>query len=58
MRIWVISDLHLDAMPWSMNAPEHDVLVIAGDVTSGGSPRSRLCCNDGAKCSGITAKAT
>lgn len=37
----MISDLHLDAAPWSMNAPEHDVLVIAGDITSGAAPAAR-----------------
>ncbi len=34
MRIWVLSDLHVDIRSWSppRPAPDHDVLVVAGDV--------------------------
>lgn len=33
-RIWVLSDLHVDYCPWTLpeDVPEHDVVVIAGDV--------------------------
>ncbi|WEJ32746.1 metallophosphoesterase [Devosia sp. SD17-2] len=35
MKIWIISDLHLDHMPWPPPIlPDHDVLVIAGDVSN------------------------
>jgi Icc-related predicted phosphoesterase len=34
MKIWAFSDLHIDVHPWSPpeHPPEHDVIVIAGDV--------------------------
>lgn len=36
MKIWVVSDLHCEASPWSpADVPAHDVLVIAGDVANG-----------------------
>lgn len=35
VRIWVASDLHTNASPWSPHPPTHDLLVIAGDVSDG-----------------------
>lgn len=35
VRIWVASDLHVNAYPWSPRLPPHDLLVIAGDVSDG-----------------------
>lgn len=32
VRLWVLSDLHLDVCPLDLAPPEHDVAVIAGDV--------------------------
>jgi len=34
MKIWILSDLHVDFRAWAppAHAPDHDVLVIAGDV--------------------------
>lgn len=33
MRIWLLSDLHVDVEPYAWpTAPEHDVLVVAGDT--------------------------
>ncbi|WP_342163950.1 metallophosphoesterase [Methylobacterium sp. SD21] len=37
VRLWVLSDLHLDVYPLDLDPPEHDVAVIAGDVSE------RLC---------------
>lgn len=35
-RLWIVSDLHCDSSIWSpAAAPQHDVLVIAGDVANG-----------------------
>ncbi len=35
MRLWVVSDLHCDSSLWSPAVlPEHNVLVVAGDVSS------------------------
>lgn len=40
-RLWIVSDLHTDASPWSPRlVPDHDVLVIAGDVSN--SPEAAL----------------
>lgn len=41
MRIWVLSDLHVDIRSWTPPSPvpEHDVLVVAGDVREGLSKR-------------------
>ena len=36
-RLWVLSDLHLDVCPLDLTPPEHDVAVVAGDVSE------RLC---------------
>ncbi len=36
-RLWVLSDLHLDVCPLELTPPEHDVAVVAGDVSE------RLC---------------
>ncbi|KQN75030.1 metallophosphoesterase [Devosia sp. Leaf64] len=36
MKIWLISDLHLDHAPWiPSSVPDADVLVVAGDVMPG-----------------------
>lgn len=36
MKIWIISDLHTDAACWEPRVvPDHDVLVLAGDVADG-----------------------
>lgn len=36
MKLWIISDLHLSALRWCPNRiPDHDVMVIAGDVREG-----------------------
>jgi Icc-related predicted phosphoesterase len=36
MKLWIISDLHCESCPFVPNAvPEHDVLVIAGDISNG-----------------------
>lgn len=36
MKVWVASDLHIDASPWELKTvPDHDVLVLAGDVAGG-----------------------
>lgn len=36
MRLWIVSDLHLESLPWVPNRiPDHDVLVVAGDVVPG-----------------------
>lgn len=35
MRVWVVSDLHVDVSPWEALVPEHDLLIIAGDVAQG-----------------------
>jgi Predicted phosphoesterases, related to the Icc protein len=33
MKLWIVSDLHLSASPWSPAAiPDHDLLIVAGDV--------------------------
>ena len=33
MRLWVVSDLHVNASPWQpAKVPEHDIMVVAGDV--------------------------
>lgn len=33
MKIWIVSDLHTNASPWSpATFPDHDVTVVAGDV--------------------------
>ncbi len=37
VRLWVLSDLHLDVCPLDLDPPPHDVAVIAGDVSE------RLC---------------
>lgn len=37
VRLWVLSDLHLDVCPLDLTPPEHDVAVVAGDVSE------RLC---------------
>lgn len=37
VRLWVLSDLHLDVCPLDLDPPEHDVAVVAGDVSE------RLC---------------
>jgi len=35
-RLWIVSDLHCDSSLWSPAAvPQHDVLIIAGDVANG-----------------------
>lgn len=35
-RIWLLSDLHVDASPWTPERiPSHDVCVVAGDVRDG-----------------------
>lgn len=34
VRLWVLSDLHLDVCPLDLTPPEHDVAVVAGDVSS------------------------
>lgn len=33
VRLWVLSDLHLDFAPLDLTPPEHDVVVVAGDVS-------------------------
>lgn len=39
MKIWLISDLHLDHAPWTPpDPPDADVLVVAGDVREGVIP--------------------
>lgn len=36
MRLWLVSDLHTNHAPWSPAlVPEHDVMVIAGDLSRG-----------------------
>jgi|TARA_R110002126_G_C10488131_1_gene502926 Icc-related predicted phosphoesterase len=36
VKVWIASDLHVDAAPWQpLTVPEHDLLVIAGDVCEG-----------------------
>lgn len=35
MKVWIASDLHTDAAPWEPEVPDHDILVIAGDVGDG-----------------------
>lgn len=37
VRLWVLSDLHLDVCPLELTPPEHDVAVVVGDVSE------RLC---------------
>lgn len=33
MKIWIVSDLHTNSLAWVPNrVPEHDVMIIAGDV--------------------------
>ncbi|MBJ6986083.1 hypothetical protein [Devosia sp. MC521] len=33
MRIWIVSDLHMDSTYWVPDRiPPHDVMIIAGDV--------------------------
>ena len=35
MKLWIISDLHVDSLPWVPNSiPGHDVMIIAGDVSN------------------------
>jgi Icc-related predicted phosphoesterase len=35
MKLWIVSDLHTDHSPWvPTGTPEHDVLVVAGDISS------------------------
>jgi len=37
MKLWIVSDLHVNHLPWVPNCvPEHDVLVVAGDVSDNG----------------------
>jgi Icc-related predicted phosphoesterase len=34
MKIWVVSDLHINHYPWvPSRIPEHDVMIVAGDVS-------------------------
>jgi len=41
VKVWIASDLHTDASPWRVQAiPEHDVLVLAGDIADG--PRAAV----------------
>ncbi|MBE7200722.1 MAG: metallophosphoesterase [Parafilimonas terrae] len=36
IRIWILSDLHIDGTPWTPERlPEHDVCIVAGDVRDG-----------------------
>lgn len=36
MRLWIVSDLHSDHSRWSPDyVPEHDLLIVAGDVADG-----------------------
>lgn len=36
MKIWIVSDLHIDSYPYVPNyVPEHDVMIVAGDVADG-----------------------
>lgn len=36
MKVWIASDLHTDAAPWAPQVvPEHDLLVVAGDIADG-----------------------
>ncbi len=36
MRVWILSDLHVDASPWTPPADlRADLAVIAGDVADG-----------------------
>ena len=34
MRIWILSDLHIEQSRWDFSnpAPDHDVLIAAGDI--------------------------
>ncbi len=41
MRIWVLSDLHVDAAPWTPpEGPTVDLAIVAGDVADGVTRRS------------------
>lgn len=44
VRLWILSDLHLEAVPYPQafrpRRPEFDVLVVAGDVWEGDSCRA------------------
>lgn len=41
MKLWVVSDLHCEASPWPPGVlPDHNVLVIAGDVSN--SPENAI----------------
>lgn len=41
MRIWILSDLHVDASPWEPPAgPRVDLAIVAGDVADGLTRRS------------------
>ena len=40
MRIWVISDLHLEFADWRPAPPDADVCVVAGDVLTRGPEHS------------------
>ncbi len=41
MRIWILSDLHVDASPWEPPAgPRVDLAIVAGDVADGLTKRS------------------
>jgi 3',5'-cyclic AMP phosphodiesterase CpdA len=36
MKLWIVSDLHTDHYPWMPSrVPEHDVMIIAGDLGDG-----------------------
>ena len=42
MRLWIVSDLHTNHAPWMpARVPEHDVLVVAGDVSDNGGASLR-----------------
>ena len=35
-RLWVVSDLHVNHAPWSPDiTPDHDILIVAGDIADG-----------------------
>lgn len=42
MRLALISDVHLECLPWEMGEADFDVLVGAGDLYQGGDPVSWL----------------
>lgn len=36
MKLWIVSDLHCESHPWlPTSIPEHDVMIVAGDVSNG-----------------------